>query len=233
MSDDETRGLHLSDKQLVFVFMAATVTAVVVFLFGVLVGRGVHGTRGPGGDTEMTAAAGEVVPDRAPEEAPAADAASRRSGGGPGLGDLSYPERLGKNPPAERLRPAPSASDDALRAIAPPEVPEEPIAPVAAPGGTAAQQLSRPAGAPAPAAAPPAGAYTVQVAAVSRREEADGIVKHLKTKRYDAYVVAPGPGDTPAVFRVRIGSFKDKRRADMLAEQLLREDKRYKPWVTR
>ena len=89
------------------------------------------------------------------------------------------------------------------------------------------------AAAPAPPAAPQAGNYTVQVAAVSRREDADGIVNHLKTKRYEAYVVAPEPGDKPAMFRVRIGSFKDKRQADRLAEQLLREDKRYKPWVTR
>ena len=80
---------------------------------------------------------------------------------------------------------------------------------------------------------PSAGNYTVQVAAVSRREDADGIVNHLKTKRYEAYVVAPEPGDKPAMFRVRIGSFKDKRQADRLAERLLREDKRYKPWVIR
>jgi len=35
------------------------------------------------------------------------------------------------------------------------------------------------------------------------------------------------------VFRVRIGSFKDRRQADKLAQQLLSEDKRYKLWVTR
>jgi hypothetical protein len=34
-------------------------------------------------------------------------------------------------------------------------------------------------------------------------------------------------------FRVRIGAYKDKRQADLLAERLLREEKRYKPWVTR
>lgn len=211
MADDESRGVHLSDKQLVFVFMAASVAAVVVFLFGVLVGRGVQGAGRPLGAIETSAEAGEVVPDGAAEEAPAA-------------ADLSYPARLGKNPPAEQLKPVPPPVDDALRAMAPPEVPEDPIPRPPAPAGAAD---------PEQPAAPQAGNYTVQVAAVSRREDADGIVNHLKTKRYEAYVVAPEPGDKPAVFRVRIGSFKDKRQADRLAEQLLREDKRYKPWVIR
>ena len=135
MADDESRGVHLSDKQLVFVFMAATVAAVVVFLFGVLVGRGVQGARGPIGAVEMAAAAGEVVPDGAAEEAPAA-------------ADLSYPARLGKNPPAEQLKPAPSPGDDTLRAMAPPEVPEDPIPRPPTAAGAAA---------PAPPAAPPGG----------------------------------------------------------------------------
>jgi len=224
MADDESRGVHLSDKQLVFVFMAATVAAVVVFLFGVLVGRGVQGAGGPIGAAEMAAAAGEVVPDGAAGEATAGDAASRPGVGVSGPDDLSYPARLGKNPPAEQLKAALSPGDDALRAVAPPEVPEDPIPRPPAAAGAAD---------PAPPAAPQAGNYTVQVAAVSRREDADGIVNHLKTKRYEAYVVAPEPGDKPAMFRVRIGSFKDKRQADRLAEQLLREDKRYKPWVIR
>ena len=88
-----------------------------------------------------------------------------------------------------------------------------------------------PAAAAAPA--PPAAPYTVQVAAVRSRGEADGIVKQLKTKGYDAYVFAPDGAARPDVFRVRIGSYKDKRQADMLAERLLREEKRYKPWITR
>jgi hypothetical protein len=43
----------------------------------------------------------------------------------------------------------------------------------------------------------------------------------------------PDGGDPVGVFRVRIGSFNDKRQADAVAERLLREEKRYKPWVTR
>ena len=41
MSDDEFHEIQLNGKQLVFLFMAATVVAVVIFLCGVMVGRGV------------------------------------------------------------------------------------------------------------------------------------------------------------------------------------------------
>ena len=40
--DDGVREIHLSGKQLVFLFMAVTVVSVVIFLCGVLVGRGVQ-----------------------------------------------------------------------------------------------------------------------------------------------------------------------------------------------
>ena len=41
--DDAFREIQLSGKQLVFVFMAGVVIAVVIFLIGVQVGRGVLG----------------------------------------------------------------------------------------------------------------------------------------------------------------------------------------------
>ena len=45
MSDQRVREIQLNGKQLVFMFMTATVAAVVVFLCGVMVGRGVNTTR--------------------------------------------------------------------------------------------------------------------------------------------------------------------------------------------
>ena len=41
MSDESVREFQLNGKQLVFLFMASTVVAVVIFLCGVMVGRGV------------------------------------------------------------------------------------------------------------------------------------------------------------------------------------------------
>jgi len=230
MADDETRGVHLSDKQLVFVFMAATVVAVVVFLFGVLVGRGVHQARGPIAEDSMTAAA-EVEPDGPADAAPAPGADTKAAGGPTGAEALSYPARLGRTPPEERLRPAAPPVAERAADIPPPEVPGEPVAPAPAAGEAAAStQAAAPQAAPA---APAPGLYTVQLASLNNRGEADAIVARLKAKGYDAYVLERDGGDTRGKYRVRIGSFKNKRQAELLAERLLREEKRYTPWVTR
>ena len=46
VQDDGFHEIQLNGKQLVFLFMAATVVSVVIFLCGVLVGRGVRAERG-------------------------------------------------------------------------------------------------------------------------------------------------------------------------------------------
>ncbi|HOQ62333.1 MAG TPA: SPOR domain-containing protein [Vicinamibacterales bacterium] len=241
MSDERFRGVQLNDKQLVFAFMAATVVLVAVFLCGVLVGRGVRTARGPAQD-DGTIASSQVVADAGAAEAPLADGADtpvRESGADAGATGFTYPARLGSHPPVERLEEVPAPDLPRARPEPPPDVPAEPVA-EPSPSAADAPGPTRPpgaAGAGAPnAAAPDAGtpgAYTVQVAAVRNRAEADAIVRQLKAKGFDARVLAPGARDNPAVFRVRIGSFKDKRAADALAERLKREEKRYQPWVTR
>jgi cell division septation protein DedD len=71
----------------------------------------------------------------------------------------------------------------------------------------------------------------VQVAALNARSEADAMAKRLSSKGYAAYVVAP-PNGNPAVFRVRIGSYKTRREAEAMAARLQKEEQ-FKPWVTR
>ena len=46
LHDDGFHEIQLSGKQLVFLFMATTVVSIVIFLCGVLVGRGVQNARG-------------------------------------------------------------------------------------------------------------------------------------------------------------------------------------------
>lgn len=229
---DETRGLHLSDKQLVFAFMVAAVIAVGAFLFGVLVGRGVREARGPIAEDSMTAA-GEIVPDGTADAPPAPAVDAKTAGGPTGAEALSYPERLGRTPPEERLRPAAPPVAERPADIPPPDVPGEPVAPAPAAGAPAASATAATPQAASDQAAPASPNYTVQLASLNNRGEADAIVARLKAKGYDAYVLERGGGDTRGKYRVRIGSFKNKRQAELLAERLLREEKRYTPWVTR
>ncbi len=210
-TDDGFREIQLNGKQLVFLFMSATVVSVVIFLLGVFVGRGVRSEAGALAETAALAEA--PIADQAPPSTAAAPAAVP-SGSDPTaaappatVDDLSYFNRLEKpNQPAEKLKKEPPAPPPAAPAPAP-------VAAVAS----------------APPA--PGSGYVVQVSALNVRSEADAIAKRLAAKGYAAYVQSPANG-TPAVYRVRVGTFKTKREADTMAAKLQKEEQ-FKPWVTR
>jgi cell division septation protein DedD len=205
--DEGYREIQLSGKQIVFWFMAFVVIGVVVFLLGVQVGRGVLMQRGlPEGN--IAAAAEE-------DEAPAPPASAAQGSGAPvTIGEkLTYAERLAAAEPA----PEP------LKAVPTPK----PEAPAPAPAKAAEGAAS---GA-ARTVEPPGDGYSIQVAALREREEADTIVKRLAAKGYPAYVAAPIKEKVP-IFRVRIGKYKDRHEADTVAAKLQKEEQ-FKPWVVR
>jgi cell division septation protein DedD len=226
--DDGFHEIQLNGKQLVFLFMAATVVSVVIFLCGVLVGRGVRVER-----TAVSEEATLVEPpaaDPAPPSAAPAAADPRAAAPPTSTEDLSYFKRLERsNQPVEELKPAAKAPAPEAKAG---------TDKAADPGKTAAVAPSKepappkdkeaPAAAPAP---PPGSGYAVQVAALNVRSEADAIAKKLTSKGYAAYVQTPSDG-TPSVYRVRIGTFKTRREAETVAARLQKEEQ-YKPWVTR
>jgi cell division septation protein DedD len=221
MSQDQARGVHLTDKQIVFGVMAATVVVVVAFLCGVFVGRGVLAVR-PGADTAMTA--GAVVPDPVPATAdtgiPAAAGQPATGAAGAG-GPLSYPGRLTASEPLPETLPAAQAP------VTPPEPPAESTGPDDTTAGVsaAAAVSNRP-------AETPTGGFTVQVFAVRRKPEAQEIVDRLKKKGFPAYVWDPAPGDRLGGFRVRVGSFSSRQEAEAMATRLQKEEK-FTPWITR
>lgn len=255
-SDDAFHEIQLNGKQLVFLFMAATVVSVVIFLCGVLVGRGVRVERG---GTAADAAIGAAPDAPAPQATtPTPTGSDPRAAAPPQAADdqLSYFNRLEKtDPPAEELKPAPEkgaapAPAAAARAAAPvaPPVQAAPVpaptqpqvqapkqvptqAPVQAPVQAKAAPVEK---APTPVQAPAASGgagYAVQVAALNVRGEADAIAKRLSAKGYAAYVLDPAHG-TPQVYRVRVGTFGSRHEADTVAARLQKEEQ-FKPWVTR
>jgi cell division septation protein DedD len=217
--DDAFREIQLNGKQLVFLFMAATVVSVVIFLCGVLVGRGVRAERAaagesPGGEASVT----ELSPQRA---APAPQTASTPAGSDPtaaapppAVEDLSYFKRLEK----------PGESAETLKATRQP--PAKPEAAAEQPPPAQARSTK-----PAAAVAARESGFAVQVAALNVRTEAEAIANRLASKGYAAYVMTPLNG-TPAVFRVRVGRFGTRREAETIAAKLQREEQ-FKPWITR
>jgi cell division septation protein DedD len=212
-TNDGFHEIQLNGKQLVFLFMAVTVVSVVIFLCGVLVGRGVR--TGPTSDQVL---AQNGAPPTVDPPAPTVSTGSDPSPAS--QEEVSYPDRLGKEEVArERLqRNPPSAS-------AAPRVEPRPPTPAAVPATSATPAATR-------VAAEPAGpGFAIQLAALGKRDEADGIARRLTGKGYPAYVITPDSG-SPAVFRVRVGKFKDRKEAESVAARLQKEEQ-FNPWIVR
>jgi cell division septation protein DedD len=219
--DDAFHEIQLNGKQLVFLFMVATVVSVVIFLCGVFVGRGVR--------TERAATVADVstaTPITTPDVVSSQEAAPTPAGSDPtaaapppAVDELSYFNRLEKpGQPEEKLKPpAPAAA-------APP-----PPAAKATPNPQAPPAESPPADA---ALAEPSGAgFALQITALRERREAESIAKRLSAKGYGAYVLTPA-GSAPSVYRVRVGKFKTRREAETIAAKLQKEEQ-FTPWITR
>lgn len=93
--DDAFREIQLNGKQLVFLFMVATVVSVVIFLCGVFVGRGVRAERSAT-LTDASVATPITTPDVAPDTAapPRADSDPFAAAPPPAVDELSYFNRL-------------------------------------------------------------------------------------------------------------------------------------------
>jgi cell division septation protein DedD len=208
MSDKGFHEIQLNGKQLVFLFMAATVVSVVIFLCGVMVGRGV--VRAQEG-TSLAVAAVDVPSDPTVVAQPAPAAGSATDAPLSTQETLTYPDRLEQQePPVETIRELP------------PPVPE-PTAGVVTPvepGPLSAPDVAEPAG----------SGFVVQVAAVRERGEADTIARRLSTRGYPAFVTSPA--GAPHLFRVRVGKYPDRREAESIASRLEKEEQ-FKPWITR
>ncbi|HEY6969363.1 MAG TPA: SPOR domain-containing protein [Candidatus Angelobacter sp.] len=97
-------------------------------------------------------------------------------------------------------------------------------APNSAPQSSPAVTSSKPpdTGTPAGDNAPeikavPSGSYTVQVAAISKQEDADILVNALRKKQYPVFVAS---SPTDALFHVQVGPFSDAKDAEAMRSRL-------------
>jgi len=238
--DDYYYEIQLTNKQLVFYFLAGALGLVLAFLVGVMVGRGVD--NGAAGSQAATPVADEKIVTEEPVVTPSA---------APSVEELTYARRLEGDRPEDTLeRSRPSARRGAAATPAPPApvttrpapratpTPAARTTPTPAPTATPTPRATPtpkatapPRTAPAARATPapaPAGTFSIQVGAFSSRDAANSVVARLKGKGYDAYVVTPSEG----LFNVRVGRFAGRADAERVQAKL-RDEEKFKPFIVR
>ena len=248
MASDSSADSPFHAKQIVFLFMAATVVAVVVFLCGVLVGRGVPlgGSRARGAD--QAGLGSRAIDDLPPP--PLSTPSSEPSAAARTSDDLSYPRRLSSGMRgSERVGdviPEPAAPTDDVDEASPavggavsddvefesPAAPE----PVSEEAVSDDVEVESPA-VPEPVSEDPVsddrafenpvipeGAYVAQVIALTAPAPAQRIAGALVDKGFQAFVLEPFPDDPVAYYRVRVGPFSDKADAERILERLRTEE---------
>jgi cell division septation protein DedD len=220
---------ELTRLELAGLIVSTAASLFIVFLLGVYAGRGLGGQR----LDEAERVVRLPVAPAAAEETPGAEA------------DLTFDDTLGDDDHPTRL------AADGARAALPeraPEVAYAPPSPAATPGRGAAERAAAEApGAPAvvrtpearlavalavphasaipPAAALPSGnggAWSVQVTATREPQTANDMVKRLRARGYDAYIVR-ARRDGAIFYRVRVGHFPAMEYASQLVTRLRRE----------
>ena len=224
--DDYYYEIQLSNKQLVFYFMAGATGLILSFLAGVMVGRGVDASAG---DVQ----AARTVPVQE-EKIIAEEAPSRPAP--PPADDLTYAQRLEGEKQEDALEKPKAASGSAVKPAAPKPAIASPAVKVAAaptPKQTASvpappTATAKPVTAPK-ALAPGAGTFTIQVGAFKDRATADSVVSSLKAKGFAAYVVSPGAAE--GLFNVRVGSYMERVDAEQVQVRL--RDANFKPFIVK
>ncbi len=233
MADAGIHEIQLKGKQLVFLFMVATVVAVVIFLCGVMVGRGV-----PVRATSVIDTPEQASFDARGDELRAVSIDSSAPPAGQEI--LTYPPLLLDDPdppsaipePVVAARPAPAAPrpvavNSPTVASAPTPTPTTAAEPRPAPAAATPPVAAPPTAADATLVEPPGTGFVVQVAAVRQRDEANAMARRLSAKGYPAFVTVAGPN-----FRVRVGKYDDRGEAESVAGRLETED-RFMSWITR
>ena len=130
-------------------------------------------------------------------------------------------QKLNPGTPEKPPVPAETAASDNTNATAQNDSPP-PVVTSPASSNSAAPELSR------PAPVIPSGAYTVQIAAVSKQEDAEALVSALRKKSYPVFIASNA---SDKLFHVQIGPFTDMKEAESMKTKLTGDG--YNPIVKR
>lgn len=203
---DELQETTTGTGPLLFMFLGMVVLCAVFFGVGYSLGK----TSGP----SVTQAA-EPVQTATTGGAKPSPLNAGDSGSQPSSGQLTFYDAVQKDSPATAAKPT-----------APPATKPSAAAPATEEAKLAVAVGMTPVTSTAPAPASPAPGYNVQIAAVTRQEDADALVKALSKKHYPVFI-ATSPSDK--FLRVQVGPFADLKEADAMKARLVADG--YKPIV--
>ena len=195
--DTQDTEITLGTGKLLGIFFGLAIICGVFFTLGYMLGRGSAPGAGateivgavPGGNSANKPAAGNKGGETVTQTCPPGSPNCLAASTGPGSN--VYNSVTSKTPDAQ----LPSASS-------------HPAAEETASSGTPAPEV-KPGG---------SGSFMVQVAAVSKKEDADILVTALQKRQYPVFVVANVPGDS--LFHVQVGPFADAKEAESMRSRL-------------
>jgi DedD protein len=211
MEPEQDTEITLGTAKLLGLFFGLVIVCAVFFALGYTLGRKTDaGFATPSAAAPLQTSSNGAKP------------ASSSSQPAPPMTFYKAVEQKDANP---QLTPASSDTNSAASASQPASSPAASSSGTSSPA--APTQASPTANPPDPMAVLPAVDYFVQVAAVTKQEDADSLVDALKKKQYPAFVAANSTADK--FFRVQVGPFTDIKDAEAMRTRLINDG--YNPIV--
>jgi DedD protein len=189
MASSQDTEITLGTGKLLVLFFGLVGVCALFFALGYSLGRK--------SEPAITTASAATMPQTTP-------GTSKTSSGAAANPPMTFYKSVEQKDANPELTPAAAAKTESAAAPAP----TNGTPPQAAPASTAD-----------PTTTLPTAAYFVQVAAVSKQEDADSLVDALKKKEYPAFV-APQIA-TDKLFRVQVGPFSDVKEAEGIRTRLI------------
>jgi DedD protein len=196
MASSQDTEITLGTGKLLVLFFGLVGICALFFALGYSLGRK--------SEPAMAAASAAV----APQTVPGATKASSGSASGTPATPMTFYKSVEQKDANPELTPAVDAKADAPATSAAPA-----NSAAATPAQTSATSTAD------AAMTLPTAAYFVQVAAVSKQEDADSLVGALKNKQYPAFVAAQV--STDKLLRVQLGPFSDIKDAEAMRARLI------------
>jgi cell division septation protein DedD len=220
------RELTLSTGAILAIFLGLVLLCAIFFGFGYNLGRKATPASPPIVTSEPASPAAATSTNfNSFKPSPSSLASSSLASSSPAAASTGSGNTTTVAVPTEPAPPAPTPSTathpvaTATRTVPPVTAPAPHESVV--PPHTSAPALAHPTAstpASAPAATAPAGAFVVQVAAVSRKDDADLLVSALHAKGYD---VVARPGSQDKLLHIQVGPFATRKDAEAMREKLI------------